>query len=287
MPNSILHIDPKILASIQDFDWFIRSLAMGEYHGRKRSGKLGVGMEFSQYRPYSQGDDLRQLDWKMYARTDKFYIKQSEVETNVEVTFIIDSSRSMLYEEKAWSKLNFAKLLTGVLGFVAMENGDWIGLADNVTVKSGNDSRYWKRFLNRLQLMEANQTFEAPFVENRRVKELFVVISDLYDDQQTIIPFINSLKSPRNEVIVFHVMGRIEEDLEFGSAIKLRDLETDETVQLNSDAHRSSYLRQIAEWKNQLENQFLLKGIDYHHVDFTMPIEDSVNSFLNRRKRLL
>ncbi|MEO1254564.1 MAG: DUF58 domain-containing protein, partial [Bacteroidota bacterium] len=131
MSSSLFQIDPEVISSIREFDWAIRSLAMGEYYGIKQSRRLGTGMEFSQYRPYSQGDDLRQLDWKMYARTDKFYIKQSEVETNIDVTFIIDTSRSMNYQEDNWSKLEASKMLCGILAYVALQNGDWISLADS------------------------------------------------------------------------------------------------------------------------------------------------------------
>lgn len=284
---SVLQIDPGVLASIQDFDWVIRSLALGEYHGKKRSGKLGTGMEFSQYRPYSQGDDLRQLDWKMYARTDKFYIKQSEVETNVDVTFIIDTSRSMLYEESNWSKLEFAKMLAGVLGYVAMENGDWIGVSDAVSMKSGNDSRHWIRFLNMLQNLPISENFVEPYVENRRAKELFVVISDLYDREDRMKAFIQTLKSPRNEVIVFQPVGEKERELDFGNAVKMKDLETGETIQLNSDSYRSTYKTQFEAWERDLAHDFLVKGIDFHCVDFTVRIGDIVNAFLNRRKQLL
>ncbi len=284
---SVLQIDPGVLASIQDFDWVIRSLALGEYHGKKRSGKLGTGMEFSQYRPYSQGDDLRQLDWKMYARTDKFYIKQSEVETNVDVTFIIDTSRSMLYEESNWSKLEFAKMLAGVLGYVAMENGDWIGVSDAVSMKSGNDSRHWIRFLNMLQNLPISENFVEPYVENRRAKELFVVISDLYDQDDRMKAFIQTLKSPRNEVIVFQPVGEKERELDFGNAVKMKDLETGETIQLNSESYRSTYQTQFEAWERDLAHDFLVNGIDFHCVDFTVRIGDIVNAFLNRRKQLL
>lgn len=287
MPKTLLHIDPEVLASIHDFEWAVRSLALGEQIGRKRSKRLGVGMEFSQYRPYSQGDDLRQLDWKMYARTNKFYIKQSEVETNVNVTFIIDNSRSMMYKEEVLTKLDAAKLLAGVLGFVAIENGDRIGLADESSMKAGNDAKHWRRYLNRLQLMKETSSFSEPYIENRRSKELFVFISDLYDENEDLPEFIKALKSPRNEVIVFHMMGEKEEKLDFGSVIKVNDLESNKSIQLNTSSLKEDYQANITEWKNQLAHDFLINGIDYHHICFTSPISAIINAFLNKRKQLL
>lgn len=287
MPESLFQIDPEIVSSIHEFDWAIRSLAMGEYHGIKQSRRLGTGMEFSQYRPYSQGDDLRQLDWKMYARTDKFYIKQSEVETNIDVTFMIDTSRSMNYEEAGWSKLDAAKMLCGVLAYVALQNGDWISLADGVNMKSGNDKKHWNRFLLSLQSLEETVEFQAPFIEQRKSKELFVFMTDMYDEDEVMMQFVKSLKSPRNEVIVFHLMGEKEEALDFGNAVKLKDLETGVATQLNPQLLKDSYQKQVRSWKKELAHAFLSTGIDYHPVDFTDAISLLINAFVNRRKRLL
>jgi uncharacterized protein (DUF58 family) len=287
LSQSLLHIDSAIFASIHDFDWAIRSLAMGEYIGKKKSSKLGSGMEFSQYRPYSQGDDLRQLDWKMYARTDKFYIKQSEVETNVDVTFMIDNSRSMLYEESGLKKLDVAKLLVGVLGFVGLENGDWIGIADGTTMKSGNDKRHWIRFLNSLQKLETVASFTEPYIENRRSKELFVFVSDLYDVNDEMLRFIKSLKSSRNEVIVFHLLGEKEASLDFNGAIRARDLETNQVVQLNAKSYAATYQKQLLEWKSSLAHEFQMAGVDYQFANFNTPVATIINGFLNRRKQLL
>ncbi|MEO9484199.1 MAG: DUF58 domain-containing protein [Ekhidna sp.] len=287
MAESLFQIDPEILSSIHEFDWAIRSLAMGEYHGIKRSRRLGTGMEFSQYRPYSQGDDLRQLDWKMYARSDKFYIKQSEVETNIDVTFMIDTSRSMNYEENGWSKLDAAKMLCGVLAYVALQNGDWISLADGVNMKSGNDKKHWNRFLLSLQNLTETVQFQQPFIEQRKSKELFVFITDMYDEEEEMMQFIRSLKSSRNEVIIFHLMGAREESLDFGNAVKLKDLETGVATQLNPQVLKDTYQKRVKSWKKELADEFLSAGIDYHSIDFTVPIALLINAFIHRRKSLL
>lgn len=283
---SIVDIDPGVLASIRDFDWMIRSLALGEYHGKKVSKRLGTGMEFSQYRPYSQGDDLRQLDWKMYARSGKFYIKQSEVETNISVTFIIDHSNSMAYQEEGWSKLDFSKVLVGVLAHVAMQNGDWINLSDGETLRADNSARHWKRILLHLSEMSCKDRFETPYIENKRSKELFVVLSDLYQEDDELTSFIYSLKSRRNEVIVFQPMGMQEESLEFGTAVKFKDLEHGNSLQLNTETYRASYQHQLQEWQADLQHEFVIRGIDFHPVHFQDNIDDIVNAFVNHRKQL-
>ncbi|MFY0605862.1 MAG: DUF58 domain-containing protein [Cyclobacteriaceae bacterium] len=287
MADRLFQIDPEVLSSIHELDWAIRSLALGEYHGIKQSRRLGTGMEFSQYRPYSQGDDLRQLDWKMYARTDKFYIKQSEIETNIDVTFMIDTSKSMCYTEGGWSKLDASKMLCGVLAHVALQNGDWISLADGVSMRSGNDQRHWNRFLIGLQGLAETVKFEAPYIEQRKSKELFVFMTDMYDSEEDLMDFVKSLKSPRNEVIVFHMMGEKEETLDFGNAVKLKDLETGLETQMNPQLLKEDYQKQVKNWKEELSHDLLSVGIDYHAIDFTVPMAELINAFIHRRKRLL
>lgn len=285
--TKLFSIDPKVFASIKDFDWAIRSLAQGSRVGKRLSRKTGQGMEFSQYRPYSQGDDLRQLDWKMYARSEKFYVKQSEVETNISVTFVIDDSTSMNYHENNLTKWDAARLLSGVLAHIALENGDKVGFAGDPGLKSGFGDRHWQRLLFYLQNLSQKKKFEQPWIENIRSRELFVVISDLYDENNEWTEFIKKLKSPKNEVIVFHLLGKQEKSLELEGAIRFEDLESGKVVESNPETLRSQYQSQMNSWIETTDSLMRNHGIDYMLFSFTDPVQDLVNTFLNHRKRLL
>ncbi len=286
MVANTFHIDPKLIAVVRDLEWVIKAIALGHYNGHKVSKKLGSGIEFSQYRPYSQGDDLRQLDWKMYARTDRFYIRQSETEADIEVNFIIDTSRSMRYEEDGLDKLTFAKLLCGVLAFIAKENGDTIHLSGQDATTRKNDSRQWIRLLNRLHLAGETDRFVKPHIQGGRHRELYVIVSDMYEEER-ILPFVKSLKTRRNEVILFHVLGAKERSFDFRGTVKMKDLETSETLQLNADAYGDQYRESLGHWLEGVKQELLISGIDYYDVDFNVAVDLVVQRFLNLRKRLL
>jgi uncharacterized protein (DUF58 family) len=280
-------IAPETLADIQTFEWAVKSMAMGSTIGSRRSRRIGVGMEFSQYRPYSQGDDIRQLDWKMYARSGKYYIKESDIETHINVSFAIDQSGSMKYEENGLSKLQFASLLTGYLGYAALQNGDRIGIAGNPGVKPGFGDRHWLRFLQYLVDTSIAPGGYLPEVEPDRQKELFVIFSDLYSEDDHYLEQIKDLKNGRNEVILFHLLGRREQDLTFSGASTFVDLESGRKLDTDPRKIANSYREKVHSWTQKLNSELMDRGIDYQLIDFTEPIADIINSFLHHRKQLL
>jgi hypothetical protein len=172
------------------------------------------------------------------------------------------------------------------MAHAAMENGDWVGLAGKNALKTDNGARHYTRILTLLHELKPEKTFSPPHIENRRSKELFVVISDLYDENDELTDFIKSLKSKRNDVIVFHLLGQKERRLEFGSAVKFKDLELDRSLQVNADAYRETYQQDLTNWTHNLANGFMVKGIDYNLVDFCDPIADVINEFINHRRQL-
>jgi uncharacterized protein (DUF58 family) len=282
----VLQIDPEILSDIKSFDWAIRSLAQGPYFGVKSSRKLGAGIEFSQYRPYSQGDDLRQLDWKMYARSERFFIKQSQIESNVNITFILDTSNSMMYEENGLSKLDCAKLLTGVFAHLSLDHGDSISISTSQDHVHGQNKRHWSRILYVLSELKPTSRFSNPVINSRRSKELFVVLSDLYAQNQEWNDLIVDLKSPKNEVIVFHITGAKERSLDFGANPQFEDLETKGKVRLNADKFKQTYLTQFNTWVKDMQSRFASSGIDFFPITLNDPPADSINRFVAHRKKL-
>lgn len=281
--SDFLHIDSKELSSIENFEWTVKSIANGLQVGKRYSKRLGPGMEFSQYRPYSQGDDLRLLDWKMVAKSDKYYVRQSEVESDVHIHFVIDTSRSMRYQEGGTTKLTFAKVLSGVLGFVAMENGDQFGLATKDGDVQGQGGRHWNRYLRSLHELGDSHRFEAPTAVRSGVKDVYVLISDLYEDEM-ILPFLYSLKRRNNEVVVFHVLGRKEQQLDFQGVAAFEDLEEATSLQLDSHQVRVEYAERLGQWKADLKSELYQRGIDYQLTDFTLGVGDVVNRFLRERR---
>lgn len=290
-PYETLALHPELLNEVPEFDWLIKAIALGENPGKKNSLRLGTGLEFSQYRPYSQGDDLRALDWKMYARTDRFFIKQSEVESNIAITFIIDQSASMHYEESGLSKQQFAKLLTGLMAHLSSEMGDKYGLAGINPADPGllpaTGNRHWFRFLQQLIVLPESATFVRPNIPKLTEKELFVVITDLYGSSAEWPSFIQSLKTRKNEVIVFHLMGQQELLLDFNGTILFQDLESDREIKITPQKLAESYGETIQAWIRELRQSFLLSGIDYHQLVINDPIGGALQQFIWHRKKLM
>ncbi len=289
-PHRTLGLNKELLTNLQDFDWLVKTLALGEHSGKKSSRRLGAGLEFSQYRPYSQGDDLRQLDWKVYARTDKFYIRQSEIDTNLTVTFIPDQSASMKYEENDWSKQAHAKLMTAILALLSSEGGDKYGIAGIHENAPGLmphiGKRHWQRFLNYLIHLETSPTFSQPVIAKVQEKELFVVISDLYDKNEEWLRLINNLKTRKNEVIIFHVMGNEELHFNFNKTTLFQDLEDGTELKVEPVALKSTYQKRLDEWITQLREGFSNEGVDYVLVNMNEPLNEVIHKFAWHRKKL-
>lgn len=290
-PYQQLGLRKELLTNIEEFDWLVKTLALGEHMGKKNSKRLGAGLEFSQYRPYSQGDDLRQLDWKIYARTDKFYIKQSEIDTNISVTFIPDQSASMKYEEDRWSKQAHSKLLIAILAFLSSENGDKYGVSG---IHSGDlglvphiGKKHWQRFLNHLIALPESKEFSKPTIPKVQEKELFVVFSDLYDKDEEWLSFIKTLKTRRNEVIIFHLMGDQELTFNFSKTTLFRDLEDNTELKVDPAAFKENYQKNLTQWIERLREGFRNEGIDYALVNMSEPIDQVINRFLWHRKKLI
>lgn len=290
-PYLALGLDKELLNSIEEFDWMAKAIALGQHVGKKNSRRLGAGLEFSQYRPYSQGDDLRQLDWKTYARTNRFFIKQSEIDTNLSVTFIPDQSASMGYEENNWSKQAYSKLLIAVLAFLSSENGDNYGISgiheQDLGLVPHIGKKHWYRFLHHLIGLKETASFSTPLIPRIQEKELFVVITDLYQTNDEWLQFIKTLKTRRNEVIVFHLMGDQELSLDFSKTTVFHDLESRKEIRVDPVTLREQYQQKLNDWIEGLRDGFRNEGIDYSLVNISHPIQEVINKFLWRRKKLI
>jgi len=291
--NDILK--PELLATVNGLELVARIIVEGFMSGSNRSQSIGVGYEFSQYRSYEPGDDLRLLDWKMYARSERYYIKQSEVETNITVKFILDASRSMDYKEKGISKLQYSKVLIAALGYLARKQSDTFGLyvvndQQISMIEPRFEQQQFMRFLDQLISAKSEghwgkgKSLEA--LQRHVGKEIIVFFTDLYDENRDIQQFISRLKTSRNEVIVFHIMGNNELELETEGVFTFEDLETGERRKVDTVAQKKAYTRKINDWLQQSRSWMLEKHIDYQLVRMNHTVESVLIGFLNSRKRL-
>jgi uncharacterized protein (DUF58 family) len=289
-------LKPEILNTVDGLELVARIIVEGFMSGSNKSQSVGSGQEFSQYRSYQPGDDLRQLDWKMFARSERYYIKQAEIETNITVKFMLDASQSMAYTENNISKLQYAKVMTAALAYLARKQSDTFGLYTvndkNIkTIQPRFEQQQFIRFLNELVLLKSEGSWSrgAGLEElfDHRGKELIVFITDLYDDAKDLQNFISRLKTPRNEVVVFQLMGQHEADLDFEGSFTFEDLETGARTKVDTFTQQKEYAKRIHHWLQDSRSWMLEKQISYYLVKMNEPVENVLWNFLTVRKRLL
>lgn len=289
-------LKPEVLNTINGLELVARIVVEGFMSGSNKSQSVGAGQEFSQYRSYQPGDDLRQLDWKMFARSERYYIKQAEIETNITVKFILDTSHSMSYAEENITKLQYAKLLVAALAYLARKQSDTFGLyavndRNLRMVQPRFEQQQFVRFLSELITLKAEGSWgkgnDMELLFDHHGKELVVFITDMYDDTEDLQRFISRLKTPRNEVVIFHLIGQHERDLEFGGAFTFEDLETGNRTKVDTLHQKEIYTQKVEDWLKNTRAWMLEKQIGYYLVSMEKPLEEVLRNFLTVRKRLL
>ncbi|TXH26201.1 MAG: DUF58 domain-containing protein [Cyclobacteriaceae bacterium] len=285
---------PEVINTVNGLELIARIIVEGFISGSNRSQSIGIGQEFSQYRGYEPGDDLRLLDWKMYARSERYFVKLSEIETNITIKFIVDASHSMSYSENGLSKLHYAKVMTAALAYLARKQSDAIGLygindLHPEVVQARFENQQFMRFVNALVQLKSEGQWghKTEALIDHTGKEMIVFVTDLYDRDKDLLSFISRLKTSRNEVIVFHLMGKAERDLSYEGAYTFEDLETGARVKVDTAVKQKEYVRLVDDWINTVRAALLEKSISYTLVTFDSPVENTLRDFLKARKQLL
>lgn len=289
-------MDPKILMAIKDLSLAAKTTVDGFMTGIHKSKVRGAGMEFSQYRSYQPGDDLRSLDWKMFARSDRYYIRESEVETSISVRFLIDASASMNHEDGGFTKMQFAKYIAASLSYLSHSQGDAVGLYvfkknDLFALPSRKDHQHLTRMLHELEKVQAGGSFTDPtnyrsiFLGSQR-RELFVFVTDLHQVNNEIIQMLELVASLRHEVAVLHIMAQNEMDLKYGDYTILEDLETHRTVKIDPVQTPLLYKERLHTYLAEVRRKLLEKNIFYRLLNMQDPLDTLLRDFLNQRNKL-
>jgi uncharacterized protein (DUF58 family) len=288
-------LTPSVLNTVSGLELIARVIVEGFMSGSNKSQSVGSGQEFSQYRNYQPGDDLRQLDWKMFARSERYYIKEAEIETNITVKFMLDASRSMAYAEGELSKLQYAKVLMAALAFLARKQSDTFGLfaVNDQQIKTllpRFEQQQFMRFLLELINIQSDGKWENSGREEQLFdhhgKEMIVFFTDMYDAGGDLLRFISRLKTSRNEVVIFHLMGKQEQELEYEGSLTFEDLETKVRTKVNTVLQKKEYAARVANWIQDTRMWMLEKDISYHVVTLQQGAESVLRDFLVTRKRL-
>ena len=287
-------LDPAVLARIDNLELLARTVVDGFLTGLHRSPYLGFSLDFAEHRPYMPGDDIRRIDWKLFGRTDRHYIKLFEAETNANVAVLLDVSRSMAYTSHTVTKLDYARYLAAALLFFSNRQRDRVGLVtfDHAIVDYVPPSmKHMDTTLHILDRTEAGRpgSLKEPLLtitERIGRKGILAVISDFYEEPDAVMSAVLPLRARGHDVIVFHVMDPAERTFPFQDASGFEDMETGEQIPVIPAKLRDDYTRLVENHLAELERRFAGGGVDYKVLDTSQPLDLALFAYLAARERM-
>jgi len=311
-------IDPKSLSRVKDLPLAAKTLAQGFLQGMHNSMQRGVGIEFSQYRIYEPGDDLSKIDWKLFARSDRYFVREAERESDINVYLCLDASRSMLQkslvnnrmsnnktrnnkknsEEKGhWDKFEYARYLLATVAYLAQKQGDAVGLlnlsSDHSTyLPAFSGERHWQKILIQLARMTAKNTF--PNIEQvgaqlsaMRHNGVIFVVSDFHQQNTEIVDLVCQLSNPRTDVVAIQLESQDEIDFPYEGAIRFEDLETKEQILVSASQVKANYLNNKAIYQEQLLAQLAKHKVQHFIANIDKPLDQTLYDFLRVRNKVV
>ncbi len=294
MAPSQKYSDPDVIAQISDLTLRSRRLVEGAISGQHRSPFHGFNIEFAEYRDYTPGDDLRRLDWRVFARSDRHYIKQYEEESNVRVTFLVDASASMNYRGSGTlSKFDYAATLSIALAMLLVRQQDPVGLVlfDEAATTVLPPSATQSQILVMSGLLEKCQPTRKTDLggllqslgDQFRRRNLLVIVSDLFTDLGAFYDGLNRLRFSGHEVLVMQVLDRDELELPFDGPTIFRDIEGDEELFAEPWAFRRSYQNAMKDFLDGVRRECGNRGYDHVHFLTDLALGASLSFFLHAR----
>jgi uncharacterized protein (DUF58 family) len=295
MPDSKRYLRPEVTTRIRRLELTARRVVEGFLSGMHRSPYFGQSIEFLQHRQYTAGDEIRHIDWKVYARQDKLHIKQYEEETNLRLTLMVDQSASMAYGDGESNKFDFSASVAASLAYLALRQKDAVGLYTfdtqiRNTVQAKSNQQQLNRILSMLSSVGVDGRTDLPAVTKKVAQAipkrgLVVVISDLLgvDD---LMEGLRILRSRGHDVVLFHVLHDDELDFEFNGATKFEGLESDDFLNCNPRALREGYLEALNKFLNKTKKSCGRLSIDYVGVRTSDPLDAVLAKFLDARTSL-
>jgi len=286
-------LSPDILARINSLELVARTVVEGFIAGLHRSPYLGFSTDFAEHRQYMPGDDIRHLDWKLLARTDRMYIKKYQGDTNTQIHLLLDASASMGFASAGITKLQYAQYLASSLAYLGVRQHDAVGFTafDEQVVEHAAPSTRSGQLRTVLGILErlGASRGTALIDQLHRTAELIkrrgvvVLISDLYVDRDELLRGLEHLRFRGNEVIVFHILDRQELEFEFDESVVLEDSESEDQLHVIPEVVRAEYIRAIRSHIDSIAEGARRSRIDYEPLRTSDPLDAALFSYLSRR----
>jgi uncharacterized protein (DUF58 family) len=287
-------VDPVVLARVGNLELVSRAVVDGFINGLHRSPYFGASVDFAEHRGYTPGDDIRRVDWKLFGRTDRFYIKEYEADTNANFAVLLDVSKSMGFGSRGITKLQYGQILAGCLTYMVHRQRDRVGFAafDQDVVEyvppSAKHMDTTLHILDRLTPQRPGQ-LTAPMKKLAEVfarRGLLVLVSDLYEDPETVLEAVSPLRFRGHDMIVFHVLDPAEIEFTYTDASAFEDLESGEQIPVVPEALAEQYRALVREHSEALRSKFSELRIDYALLNTASPLDHALFSYLSMREQL-
>lgn len=288
-------IDPQVLSRISNLQLIARTVVEGFLTGLHRSPYHGFSLDFAEYREYSPGDDIRNVDWKVYGRTDRFYVKKYQGETNTQVYVLLDSSKSMGFSSHKLSKLDYARYLAASLAYFGMRQKDATGLLifDSSIVSYLPPRTRHGHFFTVLHQLEhvrlGGETNIKGAMEHlaqlARKRGIVVLISDFYQEVDEIAKGLRFFQYHGHDLILFHLLDPVELELPIGKVSTLEDMETKDQVTYVPEYSRHAYLELLKDHIERLKKECRDTRIDYQLLNTQQPLDKALYAYLSARQR--
>jgi len=293
------YLDPQVLAKIGGLELRARLIVEGFLSGIHHSPHQGLSVEFADHRQYTQGDDLRHIDWKVYGRTDKYYIKEYEQETNLNLMLVVDCSESMGYRSElaAMAKHEYATSIAAAIAYLTLQQQDAVGLTrfdEHITefLRPTNNAHHWKTLVHELDgpVGPAKTSIGrvlTELAERLSHRLLIILISDLFDAPDSILKGLKHLRYRHHEVIVWNIWDPAELSLPFSGPVMFDGLESSGRLLTDPRSLRARYIEEVGRFQDQLRAGCGHMLIDYTVFNTGMPLDAALSGYLATRSSRL
>lgn len=295
LPDESKYLDPKVLEKIKQLDVRARLVVEGYITGQHQSPFSGFAVEFAGHREYAPGDELKHIDWKVWSKTDRFYIKEYEEETNLKCTMIVDASKSMGYGSESWTKFDYAATVAASLAHLLQRQQDVVGLVTfntQVTLNLPPSGRavHLKRMVHELDQMQPGEQTDVGqvFIELAQQisqRGMVILISDFFADLEQLRASLQQFRLRKHEVIVMHVMHDDELTFPFDTHTRFLGLETSDQVHADPRALRRTYLDIVEDYLKKVRKLCATLGVDYTLMNTKDTLDAALSRYLAFRQR--
>lgn len=290
------YLKPEVVAKLNNMSLRARLVVEGYIIGLHKSPYHGFSVEFAEHRAYGPGDEIRHIDWKLYGKTDRYYIKEFEEETNLRSYLLLDTSRSMTYASTKVTKLDYGSFLAAALTYLMLAQQDGVSITlfdDGIKgfVPPRSTPAHLNTILGQLEnLTVGKDTKIAPalhhLAEKVKKRGLIILISDLLDEPDEVLTGLKHFRHKKHEVIVFHIIDRQERDFDFSVRTRFRDLETGEEITTEPWQIQSAYQEVLQRFQDFYKTQCRKRNIDYVPLQTDQNLDLALTSYLMKRKAI-